>query len=75
MSILGGASRMVYVNVHIGRPCQNPNDDPFLANGAVRYREYRGRRLGDAGHPKPQWFGADGTHLTVDGLGGVALAS
>ena len=75
MSILGGASRMVFVNVHIGRPWRDPNDDPFPRQRAARYRKYRDRRLGDAGHPKPQRFGADGTHLTVDGLGAVAPAS
>ena len=36
MSILGGASRVVFVNVHVDRPWQDPNN-AVLANGATRY--------------------------------------
>ena len=36
MAILGGASRVVFVNVHVDRPWQDPNN-AVLANGATRY--------------------------------------
>jgi hypothetical protein len=36
MAILGGASRVVFVNVHVDRPWQDPNN-AVLASGATRY--------------------------------------
>ena len=36
MTILGGASRVVFVNVHVDRPWQDPNN-AVLASGATRY--------------------------------------
>ena len=36
MSILSGASRVVFVNVHVDRPWQDPNN-AVLASGAARY--------------------------------------
>ena len=37
MAILGGASRVVFVNVHVDRPWQDPNN-AVLANGAARFQ-------------------------------------
>ena len=36
MALLGGASRVVFVNVHVDRPWQDPNN-AVLARGAARY--------------------------------------
>ena len=52
MAILGGASRVVFVNVHVDRPWQDPNN-------AMHRRRRRplsqcvGGRLGDVGRPEP----------------------
>ena len=74
MSILGGASRVVFVNVHVDRPWQDPNN-AVLANGATRYPNVVVADWATLAAQNPQWFGADGTHLAIDGSGADALAS
>jgi hypothetical protein len=74
MSILGGASRVVFVNVHVDRPWQDPNN-AVLASGAARYPNVVIADWATLAAQNPQWFGADGTHLAIDGPGADALAS
>src|ERR1700689_3903348 len=74
MAILGGASRVVFVNVHVDRPWQDPNN-AVLANGATRYPNVVVADWATLAAQNPQWFGADGTHLAIDGPGADALAS
>ena len=74
MSILGGASRVVFVNVHVDRPWQDPNNI-VLASGATRYPNVVVADWASLAAQNPQWFGADGTHLAIDGPGADALAS
>jgi hypothetical protein len=74
MSILRGASRVVFVNVHVDRPWQDPNN-VVLANGAHRYRNVVIADWATLATQNPGWFGADGTHLAIDGPGADALAS
>ena len=74
MTILGGASRVVFVNVHVDRPWQDPNN-AVLANGASRYPNVVIADWATLAAQNPQWFGADGTHLAIDGPGADALAS
>jgi hypothetical protein len=74
MSILGGASRVVFVNVHVDRPWQDPNN-AVLANGATRYPNVVVADWATLAAQQPEWFGADGTHLAIDGPGADALAS
>ena len=74
MSILGGASRVVFVNVHVDRPWQDPNNS-VLANGATRYPNVVVADWATLAAQNPQWFGTDGTHLAIDGSGADALAS
>jgi hypothetical protein len=74
MAILGGASRVVFVNVHVDRPWQDPNN-AVLANGAARYPTVVIADWATLAAQNPQWFGADGTHLAIDGPGAQALAS
>jgi len=73
MAILGGASRVVFVNVHVDRPWQDPNN-AVLANGAGRYPNVVVADWATLAAQNPQWFGADGTHLAIDGPGADALA-
>ncbi len=74
MAILGGASRVVFVNVHVDRPWQDPNN-AVLASGATRYPNVVIADWATLAAQNPQWFGADGTHLAIDGPGADALAS
>jgi hypothetical protein len=74
MSILGGASRVVFVNVHVDRPWQDPNN-AVLAQGATRYHNVVVADWATLAAQNPEWFGADGTHLAIDGPGADALAS
>ncbi len=74
MSILGGATRVVFVNVHVDRAWQDPNN-AVLALGATRYRNVVVADWATLAAQNPQWFGADGTHLAIDGPGADALAS
>jgi lysophospholipase L1-like esterase len=73
MTILSGASRVVFVNVHVDRPWQDPNN-AVLASGATRYPNVVVADWATLAAQNPAWFGADGTHLAIDGTGAVALA-
>ncbi len=74
MSIVGGASRVVFVNLHTDRPWQD-SDNAVLARGATRYPNVVVADWATLAAQNPQWFGADGTHLAIDGPGADALAS
>ena len=73
MTILSGASRVVFVNVHVDRPWQDPNN-AVLASGATRYPNAVVADWATLAAQNPGWFGSDGTHLAIDGPGAVALA-
>jgi hypothetical protein len=74
MNILQGASRIVFVNIHVDRPWQDPNN-AVLAQGAATYPRVVIADWADLADSNPGWFGADGTHLAIDGPGAQALAS
>ncbi|HEY3843401.1 MAG TPA: hypothetical protein VGL48_09140 [Acidimicrobiales bacterium] len=74
MTILQGASRVEFVNVHVDRPWQDPNN-AVLAAGAARYKNVVIADWNALADQHPEWFGADGTHLAIDGAGAAALAS
>ncbi len=73
MTILSGASRVVFVNVHVDRPWQDPNN-AVLASGAARYPNAVVADWATLAAQNPGWFGSDGTHLAIDGTGADALA-
>jgi hypothetical protein len=73
MAILGGASRVVFVNVHVDRPWQDPNN-AVLASGATRYPNVVVADWATLAAQNPGWFGADGTHPAIDGSGADQLA-
>jgi hypothetical protein len=73
MQVLNGASRVVFVNFHVDRPWQDPNN-AVLVNGASRYPDVFIADWAALAAQNPQWFGADGTHLAIDGPGATALA-
>jgi hypothetical protein len=73
MQVLSGASRVVFVNFHVDRPWQDPNN-AVLARGASRYPNVFFADWSTLAAQNPQWFGADGTHLAINGPGAMALA-
>jgi hypothetical protein len=74
MGILQGASRVVFVNIHVDRPWQDPNN-AVLAQGALPYPRVVIADWASLAAANPQWFGGDGTHLAINGAGADALAS
>lgn len=74
MSILSGASRVVFVNTHVDRPWQDSNN-AVLASGATRYPNVVVADWASLAAQNPEWFGPDGTHLAINGPGATALAS
>ena len=74
MTILRGASRIVFVNTHVGRPWQDANN-AVLARGASRYPNVVVADWATLAAQHPEWFAADGTHLAIDGPGAIALAA
>jgi hypothetical protein len=74
MSILSGASRVIFVNTHVDRPWQDSNN-AVLANGASRYPNVVVADWATLAAQHPEWFGLDGTHLAINGPGATALAA
>jgi len=74
MTVLQGASRIVFVNIHVDRPWQDPNN-AVLARGAASYPRVLIADWATLAANNAQWFGSDGTHLAIDGTGAQALAS
>jgi len=74
MQTLDGASRVVFVNTHVDRPWQDANN-AVLAAGALQYPNVVVVDWATLAAQNPQWFGADGTHLAIDGPGADALAA
>ncbi|MGH9047322.1 MAG: hypothetical protein ACRDVW_08410 [Acidimicrobiales bacterium] len=74
MGVLEGATKVVFVNVHVDRPWQDPNN-AILAAGAARYPNVVIADWASLAEQNPAWFGADGTHLAINGPGADALAT
>jgi len=72
-SQLAGASKVIYVNVHVDRPWQDANNQ-VLADGVARSPNAVLVDWNALASANPQWFGADGTHLAINGAGAQALA-
>lgn len=74
MSILSGVARVVFVNVHVDRDWEAPNN-AVIASGVARYANAALADWATLAAQNPEWFGPDGTHLAIDGPGAQALAS
>ncbi len=74
MSILSGASRVVFVTVHVDRPWQDPNN-AVLAAGVSQYPRAVLADWYGLVSQNPGWLYSDGTHLPIDGPGAQALAN
>lgn len=73
MGILSGASRVVFVTVHVDRPWQDPNN-AVLAAGVAHYPNTVLADWNSLADQNPGWLYSDGTHLPIDGPGATALA-
>ena len=74
MSILSGASRVVFVTVHVDRPWQDPNN-AVLTAGVQQYPNTVLADWYDLADQNPGWLYSDDTHLPIDGPGAQALAN
>jgi len=74
MSILPGASRVVFVTVHVDRSWQ-AQVNGVLARGVARYPKAVLADWASLAAQHPEWFYSDGTHLPIGGPGAQALAA
>lgn len=74
MSILSGASRVVFVTVHVDQPWQDPNN-AVLAAGVARYPNTVLADWATMADANPTWLYSDGTHLPIGGTGAQELAA
>jgi len=74
MAILAGASRVVFVNVHVDRPWQDPNN-AVIETGVGRYPNTVLADWNSLATQNPGWLYTTGTHLPIDGPGAQALAA
>jgi len=74
MSILSGASRVVFVTVHVSRPWQDPNNG-VLAQGVSRYPNAVLADWNTLATQNPGWVYSDGVHLPINGTGAQAVAA
>jgi hypothetical protein len=73
MTTLSGASRVVFVNVHVGQPWQDPNN-AVIASGVARYPNAVLADWNAVASEHPEWFGSDGTHIPFSGPAPEALS-
>jgi len=73
-SALSGASRVIYVNTHVDRDWQDPNN-AVLAAGVAASPNAKLVDWNALASQNPSWFGSDGTHLAIDGPGTSELAA
>lgn len=74
MAGLSGASRVVFVTVHVGQPWQDPNNE-VLAAGVARYPNAVLADWNAVASEHPEWFGGDGTHISFSGPAPEAAAA
>jgi hypothetical protein len=74
MSLLSGASRVVFVNVHVDRTWQDPNNT-VLAAGVARYPNAVLVDWNTLASQNPGWLYSTATHLPINGTGAQALAA
>ncbi len=74
MSVLSGASRVVFVNIVVDRSWQDPNNQ-VLASGVARYSNAVIADWHSLEAQNPSWVYTDGTHLPIGGVGAQALAA
>lgn len=74
MSVLSGASRVVFVNVYVDRTWQDPNN-AVLAAGVARYHNAVLADWYSLASQHTTWLYSTQTHLPINGPGAQALAA
>lgn len=74
MTVLAGASRVVFVNERVDRTWQDPNN-AVLAQGVAKYPRAVLVNWYSLAVQNPGWFYTTQTHLPIDGPGAQALAA
>jgi hypothetical protein len=74
MTLLSGASRVVFVNAHVDASWQDANNAVLVA-GVSRYPRAVLADWCALADEHPTWLYATGTHLPIDGTGAQALAA
>lgn len=74
MTMLSGASRVVFVNVFVDRPWQDPNN-AVLAQGVARDRNAALADWYTLAAQHPTWLYPTQTHLPIGGPGAQALSA
>jgi hypothetical protein len=74
MSTVAGASRVIFVNIVVDRPWQDPNNQ-VLASGVARYPNAAIADWASLESQHLDWVYSDGTHLPIGGTGAQALAA
>jgi len=73
MALLFGASRVVFVTVHVDQPWQDEVNQ-VLESGAESYPRVVIANWFTFASEDPEWFYSDGVHLPIGGPGAQALA-
>ena len=75
MDVLAGASRVVFVTVHLPPSYSwSASANAVLEQGVARYPRDRLADFNTLADANPQWFGADGVHMGIGGPGAQAMA-
>lgn len=74
MSLLSGASHVIFINTHVDQPWQDPNNQ-LLAASVSQYKNLSVVDWYALANKNPSWFGPDQTHLAINGAGTQQLAS
>lgn len=74
MTLLAGASRVIFVNVFVDRPWQGSNNS-VLANGVAQHRNAALADWYTLASQHPTWLYSTQTHLPIGGPGAQALAA
>jgi len=75
MDVLAGASRVVFVTVHLPDSYSWAESvNATLEQGVPRYPQDRLADFNKLADENPQWFGPDGVHMPIGGTGAQAMA-
>jgi len=75
MNVLSGASRVVFVTVHLPAYYSwSQSVNQTLEQGVPKYSQDRLADFNKLADENPQWFGPDGVHMPIGGTGAQAMA-
>ena len=76
MSVLSGASRVVFVTVHLPPSYSwSQSVNQMLEQQVPRYSRDRLADFNKLADANPGWFGSDGVHMPIGGAGAAAMAA